>query len=905
MSTAKDFRSDDDAQLAAMGHKAELHRNFSMLSMLGLAFAILNSWTALSASLSLSLPSGGSVSVIWGLVTAGICNLSIACSLAEFLSAYPTAGGQYHWVAVSWEPWVPILSWITGWVNVSGWLALTATGGLLGSELILGIISLMHPTFESQRWHQFLLYIAYNLIAFLVNSVMNKGLPLVTKSAFIWSITGFVVISITVLACSSPNYNSAEFVFGEFINQTGWPDGLAWMLGLLQGGLGLTGFDGVAHMIEEIPNAAVVGPKIMIYCVCIGCFTGFIFLVVLLLVAGDIHQVIESAAGCLLQIFRNATGSNVGSICLLLFPLICILFAATTIMATSSRMIYAFARDGGLPASPFFSKVHPKLKVPLNALYLTNACVIIFGLVFLGSSSAFNAIISSSVVMLDLSYGIPILVNCVRGRKMLPERPFVLSNTVGWIVNMIALAYISLTTVLFLFPPGIPVTGSSMNYCVVAFGIILIISSFQWIVDGRKNFTGPRIDVVLTGEVAPQAGEAGDYSSPPKDNSVQIHETDTAQEKPARALKHLLKLNHANHAILWNELQFHNHVPHILGSAFLQGADADGLTRAYEAESKELVPWVDSPGEINTYDWRDFLARREYQRAYVDFFEDELTNHGYDWKAVVKKYLYSGRHPLFSSLIADLGHPLIHLAYAFELSSREVAMEALALTAVCYNDIHKYSDDARYSKIEPSSDSSISLFEILNKVRNDQRFDGLFSTPGSKNLEVLFRDREDDLLHYWNAWKIENPIEQFRESQHLAAALLTATRSQPTQKYDFFFVHTLTTSHAVRVLLPLIPGRFQLPLVRQWWLMTLAVYIAQLRPEIRQDAVCDIELNGRDWKWAAKQAVERETVSDDAHYVKAIRACREAAHTWGDSDSFYLKAAVKFAEEFDGWGGFF
>ena len=59
-----------------------------MLSMLGLAFAILNSWTALSASLSLALPSGGPTSVIWGLVTAGVCNLCLAASLAEFLSAY-------------------------------------------------------------------------------------------------------------------------------------------------------------------------------------------------------------------------------------------------------------------------------------------------------------------------------------------------------------------------------------------------------------------------------------------------------------------------------------------------------------------------------------------------------------------------------------------------------------------------------------------------------------------------------------------------------------------------------------------------------------------------------------------------------------------------------------------------
>lgn len=84
----------DELQLEALGHRGEFKRNFSFISMLGLAFAILNSWTALSASLSLALPSGGSTSVVWGLITAGVCNLCLAASLAEFLSAYPTAGGQ-------------------------------------------------------------------------------------------------------------------------------------------------------------------------------------------------------------------------------------------------------------------------------------------------------------------------------------------------------------------------------------------------------------------------------------------------------------------------------------------------------------------------------------------------------------------------------------------------------------------------------------------------------------------------------------------------------------------------------------------------------------------------------------------------------------------------------------------
>ncbi|KAL4898696.1 amino acid permease [Aspergillus ambiguus] len=470
-----DHIPEDDAQLERLGHKPELQRNFSTL-------------------LSISLTSGGSTSVIWGLVTAGFCNLCIATSLAEFLSAYPTAGGQYHWVAVSWPKWVPILSWVTGWINVAGWIALVATNALLSSQLIAGIVSAVYPGFVWQRWQQFLIYVGYTLMAFVINAFMNSVLPIIYRGAFTWSIGGFVLVSITVLACASPDYNTAYFVFCDFVNQTGWPDGVAWLLGLLQGGLGVTAFDAVAHMIEEIPQPSIKGPKIMVVCVGIGTFTGAIFLMVLLFVAGDINEVVNSSAGPLLQILLHATSSKAGGICLLMLPLVCLAFATLSVMTTSSRMIFAFARDGGLPASRFFSRVHPKLKLPLNGLLLTSFVVIIFGLIYLGSTSAFNAIISSSVVALDLSYAMPIAVNCLRGRKTLPERKWRLHPVLGWAVDIISLSYIALTTVLFLFPPGRPVTGSSMNYCIVAFAIIVIVSVVQWVVDGRKNFRGPKIE---------------------------------------------------------------------------------------------------------------------------------------------------------------------------------------------------------------------------------------------------------------------------------------------------------------------------------------------------------------------------------------------------------------------------
>ena len=133
---------------------------------------------------------------------------------------------------------------------MSGWIALVASGGLLGSQLIVGAISFYDATYQPQRWHQFLIYIGYNLVAFIVNAFMNSALPYVTKAAFTWSIAGFVIISITVLACASPTYQSGDFVYRKFINESGWPNGIAWLLGLLQAGLGLTGFDAVAHMIE-------------------------------------------------------------------------------------------------------------------------------------------------------------------------------------------------------------------------------------------------------------------------------------------------------------------------------------------------------------------------------------------------------------------------------------------------------------------------------------------------------------------------------------------------------------------------------------------------------------------------------------------------------------------------------
>jgi hypothetical protein len=212
-----------------------------------------------------------------------------------------------------------------------------------------------------------------------------------------------------------------------------------------------------------------------------------------------------------------------------------------------------------------------------------------------------------------------------------------------------------------------------------------------------------------------------------------------------------------------------------------------------------------------------------------------------------------------------VGHPLIHLGYAFEMNSREIAIEALALTSVSYDFLHKYLDDPSYTK--PSAlKSTSSPLELLTKAAADQRFDGLFKSPGFGNIGPLFDKHEDLVLEYWNAWDLPNPAKQFQDSQDAAIALLVASVKPGTHAYNFFIVHLLTTSHAVRILLPFIPARFHVPLVRQWWLLTLAVYVAELRPTIDPGNI-STDLNGKSWKYVEERALTSEWRTD-AHFVK-------------------------------------
>ena len=127
---------------------------------------------------------------------------------------------------------------------------MTATGSSLGANLTIGLISIWNENYEAKPFHTFLVYLAFTIGAFCLNTFAVRALPYVDRVALFWSLTGIVTVIIVVLSTAKGEYETGKFVFTTFVNETGWPGGVAFMLGLLQSTFGLTGFDAISHMIE-------------------------------------------------------------------------------------------------------------------------------------------------------------------------------------------------------------------------------------------------------------------------------------------------------------------------------------------------------------------------------------------------------------------------------------------------------------------------------------------------------------------------------------------------------------------------------------------------------------------------------------------------------------------------------
>ena len=259
-------QSDDEARLAAMGQTQAMGRKFNVWSLIFLAFCTSVTWEALTSTMAQSLLAGGSSSLVWGFFAAAIGALSIAVSLAEYASMAPTAGGQYHYVAVLSPPkYRRFFSWVAGWATIWSWILSALAGNFANAMQLQSYIILFAPNYTFERWHTSMLVIA-NTTCFLgVNVIGSQWLHRFTFIGIVLHIAGYFTIIVYLLVKVNPK-NTASYVFTDLTNLSGWSsDGIAWSVGLMSSAVGLINWDSATHMAEEMKNASRDLPRVRKY----------------------------------------------------------------------------------------------------------------------------------------------------------------------------------------------------------------------------------------------------------------------------------------------------------------------------------------------------------------------------------------------------------------------------------------------------------------------------------------------------------------------------------------------------------------------------------------------------------------------------------------------------------------
>ncbi|KAK3052719.1 hypothetical protein LTR09_006202 [Extremus antarcticus] len=371
-----------------------------------------------------------------------------------------------------------------------------------------------------------------------------------------------------------------------------------------------------------------------------------------------------------------------------------------------------------------------------------------------------------------------------------------------------------------------------------------------------------------------------------------------------KTLKQLLNDGHAETAILREPaLKFHTHLPHHLGSAYRLGASSKQLHEAYSAEANELLAHDHQlfyrNDNISRENWTEFIQQKPQAVAYVDFFDREVQESSGGWKEVVQRYLYDTKIPLINGLTGGLGHPFIHLAYAYEFQSAAVATEALGLACT---ELDSFYTDLINAPPDNSKYKTNSLGDIVSAIHRDSRFDGLLHQPGFENTFQLMYSQRDLMLEHWNAWEITDPLQQLEHICDLSVLLAIGTGDAEKQ-YDFFLAHLMTVAHALRVLWHEFPAERRMTILKEYAMFVMYIYAAQLRRPFDMTSITDFELEGRDWQWVATTALAHEAALD-AHFFKVVCAPQAFEGAFGKKQDFYLKAAIKFIVEFNGWTGF-
>jgi len=453
----------------------------------------------------------------------------------------PIACGQYYWVfMLAPDRYKKVLSYVVGWLTSLAWIATVATESLFAGTIIQGLLILSYPHYDSKRYQGTLLTWAVIAINIFINVVTPGLLPRFEIMIMVLHLCGFFAILITLLTTS--HIGSAASVWLTALNEGGWStQGLSYCVGFLGNVATFVGADASVHMAEEVSNAALTIPRAICAGMIVNGLIGFAMMITTLYCLGDAKSVLETTTGFpFIQIFYNSVGSVGGAVGMGVIVLILTWACATGITTTASRMTWSFARDKGTPFSKILSRVSSRTRVPVIAIFVVTIFAALLVLIYIGSYTAFNDVISLTITGFYGSYFLPcafLLYHRLKGNihpygsNVVDAPPPVVFNTgimdgnldekpeihgspdvdsevegrlvwgpwkmpgiFGTINNIYACVYMIFVIFWSVWPPVTPVSASTMNYSIVVTGGVMILSAIWYMVRARREYHGPIVE---------------------------------------------------------------------------------------------------------------------------------------------------------------------------------------------------------------------------------------------------------------------------------------------------------------------------------------------------------------------------------------------------------------------------
>ncbi|MEU9396114.1 amino acid permease [Streptomyces sp. NPDC048324] len=480
----------DDAYLRELGYEPVLTRRMGPFGNFAISFSVISVLSGCMTLYGFGLNTGGPSVMLWGWIVVGAMVMFIGAGLAEVTSAYPTSGALYYQAEqLGGRKW----GWYTGWLNLLGLLGAIA-GIDYGAALFTGAFLNLQFDFAPTPGKIMAIY----LCILALHATLNLfGVRLVSflNSVSVWWHLGGVAVIVGALAIVPSHHQSAGFVFGEFVNNTGWTSPMyVAVIGLLLAQYTFCGYDASAHLSEETTNAQMSAARGIIHSIGWSWLAGLVLLAGLTFAIQDYAGTVGSATGVPpAQIFLDALGLA-GAKALLLVVIVAQLFCGNAETAAASRMVFAFSRDGALPGSQLWRRVDRRTGTPRNAVWLAIVCAGVLALPSMYSPTAYAAITSINVIGITPAYAIPIYLR-IRHRNKFRPGPWNLGRW-GVPVGTIAVIWVVFVTVLFCLPQSRPEGGAllsvdTFNYAPIALVSVLSLAWIWWQINGRRSYEVP------------------------------------------------------------------------------------------------------------------------------------------------------------------------------------------------------------------------------------------------------------------------------------------------------------------------------------------------------------------------------------------------------------------------------